>query len=93
MAHVLACWIPKATSAHSEYVTLIVFPLQQWLKESVLMLRLRTLPVLCYYSIGNSKEINFEISQTFRGWATYSLTQRSPLTNVPIPSDKWRPRH
>jgi len=27
----IACWIPKATNTHSEYVILIVFPLQQWL--------------------------------------------------------------
>jgi len=25
----IACWIPKATNTHSEYVILIVFPLQQ----------------------------------------------------------------
>jgi hypothetical protein len=29
----IACWIPKATNEHSEYVILIVFPLQQWLHE------------------------------------------------------------
>jgi hypothetical protein len=29
----IACWIPKATSTHSEYVTLIAFSLQQWLHE------------------------------------------------------------
>jgi hypothetical protein len=29
----IACWIPKATVTHSEYVILIVFPLQQWLHE------------------------------------------------------------
>jgi hypothetical protein len=29
----IACWIPKATNTHSEYVTLIAFPLQQWLHE------------------------------------------------------------
>jgi len=34
-----ACWIPKATKAHSEYVTLIVFPLQQWLRKKSSMLR------------------------------------------------------
>jgi hypothetical protein len=28
-----ACWITKATDTHSEYVTLIAFPLQQWLRE------------------------------------------------------------
>ena len=29
----IACWIPKATDTHSEYVILIAFPLQQWLSE------------------------------------------------------------
>jgi hypothetical protein len=35
----IACWIPKATNAHSQYVTLIAFPLQQSLHESASMLR------------------------------------------------------
>ena len=26
----IACWIPKATNTHSEYVILIALPLQQW---------------------------------------------------------------
>ena len=34
----IACWIPKATNTHSEYVTLIAFPLQQWLLERSLLL-------------------------------------------------------
>ena len=29
----IACWIPKSTNTHSEFVTLIAFPLQQWLHE------------------------------------------------------------
>ena len=29
----IACWIPKATNTHSEYVTLIASPPQQWLHE------------------------------------------------------------
>ena len=29
----IACWIPKATNTHSEYVILIAFALQQWLRE------------------------------------------------------------
>ena len=29
----IACWITKATNTHSQYVTLIAFPLQQWLQE------------------------------------------------------------
>jgi hypothetical protein len=35
----VACWIPKATDTHSEYVILITFPLQQWLQERATMLR------------------------------------------------------
>jgi len=35
----IACWIPKTTNTHSEYVILIVSPLKQWLQESALMLR------------------------------------------------------
>jgi hypothetical protein len=34
-----ACWIPRATNTHLEYVILIAFPLQQWLHERVAMLR------------------------------------------------------
>ena len=34
-----ACWITKATDTHSEYVTLIAFPRQQWLRELTSMLR------------------------------------------------------
>ena len=40
ISHMLiACWIPKATKAYSEYVTRIAFPLQQWLHERASLLR------------------------------------------------------
>jgi hypothetical protein len=29
----IACWIPKATNSHSEYVILTAFPLQPWMQE------------------------------------------------------------
>jgi hypothetical protein len=35
----IACWIPKAADTHSEYITLIAFPLQQWLLERASLLR------------------------------------------------------
>ena len=35
-----ACWIPKATDTHSEYVILNAFPLRQWTHERA--------SVLCY---------------------------------------------
>jgi hypothetical protein len=38
MAHARGCWITKATQAHSEYVILLAFPLQQCLHERASML-------------------------------------------------------
>jgi len=35
----IACWITKTTVTYSEYVILIAFPLQQWLRESTSTLR------------------------------------------------------
>jgi hypothetical protein len=35
----IAYWIPKATNTHSEYVTIIAFPLQKYLYERASMLR------------------------------------------------------
>jgi len=34
-----ACWIPKATNTHSQYVTRIAFAQQQWLRELASLLR------------------------------------------------------
>jgi hypothetical protein len=35
----VACWIPKATDTHSEYVIITAFPLQHCLQERDSMLR------------------------------------------------------
>jgi hypothetical protein len=35
----IACWIPKATNTHSEYVILIAFLPKTWLYERALVLR------------------------------------------------------
>jgi hypothetical protein len=35
----VVCWITRATSTHSDRVTFIAFPLQQWLAECTTMLR------------------------------------------------------
>ena len=35
----IACWIPKATNTHSQYVIHIAFPLQHWLYERLSILR------------------------------------------------------
>jgi hypothetical protein len=34
-----ACWITKATDTYSEYVIIITFPRQQWLRERAPILR------------------------------------------------------
>jgi len=36
----IACWITNATYTHSEYVILIAFPRQEWLRERAPVLRL-----------------------------------------------------
>jgi len=35
----IASWTPKATNTLTEFVTLIAFPMQQWLHERTSMLR------------------------------------------------------
>jgi len=42
-----ACWITKAKDTHSEYVILIAFQLQQWLRQRASML---PLCIQCLYS-------------------------------------------
>ena len=52
----IACWIPKATNTHSEYVIRIVFPLQQWLYERASTYIIRTLPVLFKAKLFKNRE-------------------------------------
>ena len=47
----IACWITKATNTHSEYVTLIVFPLQQWLYERASLLRYTYTACLVFFGV------------------------------------------
>jgi hypothetical protein len=44
----IACWIPAATNTHSEYVKLIAFPLQQWLRKRSSVLRYTYTACLVY---------------------------------------------
>jgi hypothetical protein len=53
MAHTHACWIPKTTNTHSEYVIIIAFPLQQWLYERDSLLRYTYVACLVYFIIIN----------------------------------------
>jgi hypothetical protein len=42
----IASWILNTTNTHSQYVILVAFPLQQWLKESVSILHYTYLPAV-----------------------------------------------
>ena len=42
-----ACWVTKATDTHSEYIILIAFPLQQWLRERASILHLYVYCLSC----------------------------------------------
>jgi hypothetical protein len=44
----IACSITKATDTYSEYVIIIAFPQQKWLREHVSMLRLYVHCLSCY---------------------------------------------
>jgi len=42
-----ACWVIKATDAHSEYAIVIAFPRQQWLRQRASMLQVPGLSFSC----------------------------------------------
>jgi len=44
-----ACWITKDTDTHSEYVILLLFPWQQWLRERATILRYTGTACLVFY--------------------------------------------
>jgi len=46
-----ACWIPKATNTHSQYVMLNAFPQQRWLYERTSLLRYTYIACLVLYPI------------------------------------------
>ena len=41
-------WMTKATKTHSEYVTLIVLPRREWLRERASLLRHSKVPLLLF---------------------------------------------
>ena len=75
-----ACWIPKATNTHSEYVILIVFPLQQWLHEHASMLR--------YMYIACLVVTRFTVS-CFSTWNVLSLHTNFPSHTAQFHHSSW----
>ena len=48
----IACWVTKATDKHSEYITRIAFPRQQWLRERAAMFKYVCAYLCCQASVG-----------------------------------------
>jgi hypothetical protein len=60
-----ACWITKATDTHSEYVILIAFPSQQWLRERASVLRYTYIVCLVFIFLPNTVKL-FSCCQKLR---------------------------
>jgi len=96
----IACWIPKATNTHSEYVILITFPQQQWLHESASMLcytYIARLPGTRHHGDMNHEPRSIFRTQNIRHHSTkcsrhgYRASRiYAPLTHVLI-LRSWRP--
>jgi hypothetical protein len=74
----IACWLSKATNTHSQYVLLIVFPLQQWLTQRASMLRYTCAACLVgyykfpeYVSCILYVEVAVSLTQVFEGLLIY----------------------
>jgi len=61
----IACWIRKATNAHSEYAILAAFPLQQWLHERTTVLHYTY--VACRRTVGRLRWTGGESDQVVAG--------------------------
>ena len=84
------CWMTKATETHSEYVIVIVFPRQKWLRERSSMLQYSTLPVLLNYLIrllinayfvfiSNCKNYSWTLTMcALKSISMHSAKQRAP---------------
>ena len=57
----VACWIPKATNTHSEYIIFTVFPFQQWLRARASQLRYKYIACLVVVSSALGSNIFSEL--------------------------------
>ena len=60
IAHAHCILAPKDTDAHSQYVILIVFPLQQWLPKGASILRYTHIASLVNLYITGISDIKYE---------------------------------
>jgi len=67
--------MPKAIYTHSEYVTFVAFPLQQWLHESPSMLRYTYIPLAVLTLLTPPYRLSF-------GWIVISLLTSSRILST-----------
>jgi len=53
----VACWRVKAADTHSEYVIIIAFQWQKWLRTRASVLRYSTLPVLWISALNQGQQL------------------------------------
>ena len=64
----IACWIPKATSTHSEYEIRIAFQPQQWLHERTSVLRYTYIACLVYLPLFNRVVYLYKLFLGRKNW-------------------------
>jgi hypothetical protein len=74
-----AWWITKATDTHSQYVILIAFPRQQWLRERASMLRYPYIASFILYL--NPGVLTVTAQSAVTGYTQYSWT---PAQYTPV---------
>jgi len=71
----IACWITKATNTHSEYVILIAFPRQQWLRERAFFLQSMYIARVVFLRWGDSSVsqniIDINWGSDWKYWVTF----------------------
>jgi hypothetical protein len=72
----IACWIPKATNTHSEYVIIFAIPLKQRLQKRASMFRyyVPCLPGFLFYQSCSTKESTTPVINTEADDAQISVT-------------------
>jgi hypothetical protein len=87
-AHAFACWIPKGTNTHSEYVIRVVYPWQQLLGERASMLLYTYVYCLsCSFIHSLIQSVSFSCSLSkYSAYFTKDRTQFFPIWDKNVTS-------
>ena len=88
----IARWIPKATNTHSQYIILIVLPLQQWLHERASMLRCKYIACLIVISRNPSTKVLRQYVKTNSN-IRYALSGDFTRRKIVVPHRRFGTTH